>query len=136
VLWDPSLLGTIDGLTLRTTTAEIALGFVAGIVVESKRCVAALGGGHSIVISGSGATPFFVRCLADATGIPVRSDASEHDHSALGAALLAGRSVLGFEDTAEATGIVTQPDPSAFAAWESRFAEHERLRAAVPIRRR
>ncbi len=141
VLCDPTLRGAVDGLTLRTTRADLARGLLAGIVLESRRCIRALGeatgrqDGVVIVGGRSAAAPAFRQGLADATGRRVVFDPAEPDHSAVGAALLAGRTVLGWTDDtraadAEARYEVTVPDPAARAGWRERFARHERARLA------
>lgn len=138
-LWDPHLVGAVDGLTLHTTRADLARGLLAGIVAESRRCAAALheaAGGHrgAIAVSGSGATSaVFRRDLADATGREVHYDPEEHDHSAVGAAVYAGRSALGWQEETDMAADrveITVPDPDGGAAWTQRYAQHERLRLA------
>ena len=132
------VLGVVEGLTLRTTRAGIARGLLAGIVVEAARCAELLrephgGDGGEILLTGSGgASEVFRRDLADATGMAVRYDPVEHDHSAVGAALLAGRTALGFPDGAGASaGIVTIPDPSAAPGWAERRRRQDRVRIAL-----
>ncbi|HEX7827790.1 MAG TPA: FGGY family carbohydrate kinase, partial [Mycobacterium sp.] len=103
-LWDPELVGAVEGLTLRTSRAELARGLMAGIVLESRRCVDVLaeasGARGTILMSGSGAaSPTFRQDLADATGRTVSFDPHEHDHSAVGAALFAGRAALHWPET-------------------------------------
>ncbi|MGN7778738.1 xylulokinase [Mycolicibacterium sp. 22603] len=134
-LWDPGLVGGIEGVTLRTTAADLARGLTAGIVLESRRCLEVLaeaaGVGEvpgPIVMSGSGAlSPVFRRDLADATGRAVHTDTDESDHSAVGAALLAGRTVLHWPDTAPeyASRDVIEPDPGRAGLWDERFARHD-----------
>ncbi len=137
-LWDPSLRGAIDGLTLRTTRGDLARGLLAGIVLESRRCIRALGEATgrpdaAVVVGGrSAASPTFRQGLADATGRRIVHDPAEPDHSALGAALLAGRTALGWAEDARsgAEFAITVPDPAAWAGWRARFAQHEQARLA------
>jgi sugar (pentulose or hexulose) kinase len=148
-LWDPSLPAAIIGLTLGTSRAELARGLLAGIVLESKRCIDVLaeqrvGTEGPLLISGSGGTSArFRQDLADATGLEVRFDPSETDHSALGAAQLAGRAALGWNPApVRATSgrstrvIVTRPDPGRADFWSERFGRHEdarlRLKETAP----
>ena len=135
-LWDSTLQGAIHGVTLRTTRSDLARGLLAGIVMESCRCLSALSerditGRGSIVISGRGGTSAaFRQALADASGRVVLHDPSEHDHSALGAALLGGRSVLGWTDSQEVRGrfVAAHPDHAATNAWSRRLERYERAR--------
>jgi xylulokinase len=91
-LWDPELLGAVIGLHVGHGTADLALGLVHGIVVESRRCLLVLESlGFQrrplLVAGGSAADPWFRQQLADATGrwvvAPIDGDS---DYSALGAA--------------------------------------------------
>lgn len=132
-LWDPRLVGAVEGLTLRTSRAELARGLMAGIVLESRRCVEVLAeasGSHGpILMSGSGAASrTFRQDLADATGRTVSFDRHEHDHSAVGAALFAGRAALHWAETpleSERQSEVVVSDPSRAAAWAERFDRHD-----------
>ncbi len=135
-LWDPELVGAVEGITLRTTRAELARGLLGGIVLETRRCLDALpeelrGSAREIVVSGSGGrAAVFRQDLADATGRRVVFDPREHDHSAVGAARLAGRVLRGWPEpeVRHDGALVAEPDPEAAAAWRERFARHERLR--------
>lgn len=135
-LWDPRLVGAVEGLTLGTTRAELARGLMAGIVLESRRCLDVLaeacGSRVDIMLSGSGAAaPNFRQDLADATGCTVAFDRHVHDHSALGAALFAGRSALGWPPTAAAPhhrSDIVEPDPAKAAVWAARFSRHDAAR--------
>lgn len=136
-LWDPDLTGVMHGLTLRTGRAALARGLMAGIVVEVARCIERVrgggGGSSEILATGSGAaSAAFRQDLADATGLPVRFDAIEHDHSAVGAALLAGRAARGWgELPAPADGLVSTPTASAALAWADRRRRQDQVRIAL-----
>jgi sugar (pentulose or hexulose) kinase len=132
-LWDPRLVGAVEGLTLRTTSAELARGLLAGIVLESRRCLEVLehasGIRGTILMSGSGAAPSaFRHDLADATGRVVSFDRHERDHSAVGAALFAGRAELHWPETSAEplpeTDVV-EPDPARAEDWATRFERHD-----------
>jgi sugar (pentulose or hexulose) kinase len=132
-LWDPRLVGTVEGMTLRTSRADLARGLIAGIVLESRRCADVLaeasGVRGTILMSGSGAASrTFRQDLADATGRTVCFDRHEHDHSAVGAALFAGRAALHWPQAAldpERPPAVVEPDPSRAGIWAERFARHD-----------
>jgi len=96
--WDPTLTGTLAGLSLSHGRAEIARALVSGIVIESARCVEILAEtsavGHEIHLAGSSAPDPLPQDLADATGLDVVVHGGSGWHSAIGAALVcvAGRS--------------------------------------------
>lgn len=139
-LWDPSLHGTITGLTLAHDRRHLARGLLNGIVLESRRCLAVLDetgpfGADLLVAGGSATAPSFRADLADATGRRVIMPSGQHtDFSARGAALLAARAIgvpLGAAGTRQtAEGAVSEPDPGRSAAWDERWAAHERARLA------
>ncbi|HMK93670.1 MAG TPA: FGGY-family carbohydrate kinase, partial [Thermoleophilia bacterium] len=94
-LWDPSLTGTVMGLSLSHGQAQVARALVDGIVLESRRCLdvleqVGLPRGDMHVAGGSGADPVFRQQLADASRRRVvYAGDGETAHSALGAARLA-----------------------------------------------
>ena len=132
-LWNPDLVGAIEGLTLRTTPADLARGLTAGIVLESRRCTEVLaeatGSCGPLALSGSGAaSTTFRRDLADATGRTVVFDPHERDHSAVGAATFAGCAALAWSphvDRPIHRAEVIEPDPSRAERWAERFARHD-----------
>ncbi|MCV7420158.1 FGGY-family carbohydrate kinase [Mycobacterium yunnanensis] len=141
-LWDPRLTGAVEGLTLRTTAAELARGLLAGIVLESSRCLDVLehasGRRGTILMSGSGAAAqVFRQDLADATGRTVSFDRHELDHSAVGAALLAGHATLHWPETTDSAGetSVVEPDPAQAKRWAHRFERHDAARQSQTARR-
>jgi xylulokinase len=98
-LWDPLLHGAVAGLTLGHGRPNLARGLVNGIVLESRRCLAVLDetgpfGPELRVAGGSSAQASFRADLADSTGRRVvRTGGEDGSDSAMGAALLAARSV-------------------------------------------
>src|SRR5207237_21865 len=94
-LWDPSLRGSIEGLSLRHGPAEIARALVDGIVLESRRCVTVLlAKGAAPVIRATGGmtrSRWFRERLANATGCDVvGSPEAVRSAGAVGAAPLCG----------------------------------------------
>jgi sugar (pentulose or hexulose) kinase len=80
-------------------------------------------------MSGSGAAPSaFRHDLADATGRVVSFERHERDHSAVGAALFAGRGELHWPETSAEpppeTDVV-EPDPARAEDWATRFERHD-----------
>jgi sugar (pentulose or hexulose) kinase len=97
-LWDPSLTGTITGLSLHHDRAHLARALVTGLVLESRRCLDVLGEvtrvpGKVRVAGSSAASVGFHQDLADASGRSVIGGEPSVDHSAVGAALVAASAV-------------------------------------------
>lgn len=136
-LWDSELSGTLLGLTLGHSAADVARALVDGIVAESRRCVAALrdvgAAGDTISASGgSAADPWFRQQLADATGCQVvMPPGDDVDGSALGAALLAAESVGWNLPSTGVSGTPITPDADGVARWEQVARRHDAALAAV-----
>jgi len=98
-LWDSQLAGSLHGLHLGTTRAEIARSLIDGIIVESRRCTSALAdhgfAASSLRVSGgSTQSPWFRQLLADACGLEVLAGGGEEpDRSAFGAAIIAAAAI-------------------------------------------
>ena len=134
-LWDPSLTGSVTALTLEHTSADVARALLTGLILESRRSLEVLadatGVRGDIRVTGSGASSsLFQQDLADATGRSVVV-VGGHDHSAIGAAMLAASgsgvsitsgSALG--GSAEPARIV-RPDARAEPAWIDRARTHD-----------
>ena len=136
-LWDPLLRGAFVGLELCHGRPHLARGLVNGIVLESRRCLTALGeagqfGSEIKATGGSAADPAFRADLADATrsrvGRPAGHDA---DCSARGAALLAALVIDGVAPGPEPAPPAAEPDPDRAAIWDELWATYERARRAV-----
>jgi len=132
-LWDPYVRGTVFGLGLGHTRADVARALVEGIVLESRRCLAVLDeaglpcGPISIAGEG-GSAPFFRRLLADASGRSVLRDPVERPYSALGAAVIAGDAVgVALRPRPATERQRTDPDPSMAAAWSDLWVRHDAL---------
>lgn len=137
-LWDPRLDGALNGLTLGTSRAGLARGLLAGIIVESRRCLAVLDSAlpaaapQPICVSGSSATSaLFRQDLADATGRTVAVSATEHDHSALGAACWAAHSALDWRLEPVSPAALIEPDAARAELWAERAEAHDALRGAL-----
>jgi len=134
-LWDDDLVGVIHGLTLQTEAADLARGLVSGVIVESRRCFGVLAEATTdtaeVRVTGrSAATDWFRQDLADAIGRPVTFVDGETDHSAVGAALFAGRVVGHADVTPKAQLIVTEPRTDRFDVWSELAEHHDSLRLA------
>ncbi len=136
-LWDPTLRGTLTGLTLAHTRADLARALLDGIVLESRRCLGILAeaglGGPEIVMSGpSGQAALVRQALADATGRSVRvPQAADYPASAWGAAALAWEALGGAVLAPPAGGSVARPGRASRARWAALWARHEQARAAL-----
>ena len=129
--WDPSLRGTLLGLSLSHGPAEIARALVEGILLESRRCVEVLdeaGLPHApiVIAAPTGSARLLSRLVADATGREVAWSPDEPLFSAVGAAMIAA---IGIGPRVRATWPSERvtPDPRAVRAWSSLAARHESL---------
>jgi xylulokinase len=137
-LWDPSLHGTITGLTLAHGRRHLARGLVNGVVLESRRCLAVLDEtgqfGRDLRVAGGSAAAASLRAdLADATGRRVlAASGPETDFSARGAALLAAQA-LGqpVPDGPGSAVVVSEPGRERAEVWTALWAAHERARLAI-----
>jgi sugar (pentulose or hexulose) kinase len=142
-LWDPTLPGSVIGLELRHSRNHIARALLNGIVLESRRCLevldeAALPASTIHLAGGSAAVRDFGRDLADATRRSVSTlPDGDTDSSALGAAMLAARSIDGrsiqraFAADDGGSPVVVEPDERRALVWDRLFARHDRALAAV-----
>lgn len=153
--WDPDLAGTIAGLHLGHGPGHLARALQAGIVAESRRCLALLGdvvGSGEIFLAGGGAgrgPASLAADLASATGRPVYLPGQDRaDSSAIGAAMAVALAVDGITlpvpsaadaatpagtadtpGTAEATVIL--PDPASADRWHRIAERHEAALGAI-----
>lgn len=136
-LWDPTLRGTLAGLTLAHGPAHVARALLDGITLESRRCLAALGGATGerggLVMGGPAASSGIpARALADATGLAVRRPADpEHPASAWGAASLALEATGGEAPPGPRLAAAVAPRPPEAALWDGLWARHEAARQAM-----
>ena len=134
-LWDPSLRGTLAGLTLSHEPSDIARALLEGIVLEVRRCLDVLPGTASgagdVTVAGWAAADPVPALLADATGRRIRPQIQSEGGSvsAVGAALLAGGVDPGREP---AGGVETRhPTTAGVERWDGLWSRHERLLGAV-----
>ncbi|MGH2595380.1 MAG: xylulokinase [Actinomycetota bacterium] len=130
-LWDPTLRGTLHGLTLTHGREDVARALVEGIAIEHRRCLdvlddAGVAPRHVIAAGAPIASPFFASLIADASGRTVVRSSVGTSASALGAALIAA-AAGGVDVPSGATGEQVTPDPGARAAWDAASDAHDRL---------
>lgn len=134
-LWDPSLTGIIEGMTLHTNASDLARALLTSITLESARCIGVWDENSTtrgvIHVAGRGINPDALQELADATGRKTHScGLAETPHSAVGAALIVaaalGISPLPIHHT---DALEMTPRPEAAAMWNQLHLRHEDLRA-------
>ncbi len=138
-LWDPSLSGTLAGISIGHGRADLARALSDGIVLEARRCLGVLGehglAGVVHVTGHAARTASLDRDLADATGRRVmRAKALEVSASAFGAARLAG-AAGGLAIPALPFGDPVDPRPGSREIWDELWVLHEALRSNVFGRR-
>ncbi|HXY72667.1 MAG TPA: FGGY-family carbohydrate kinase [Actinomycetota bacterium] len=144
-LWDPSLRGTLAGLTLSHEPGDVARALLEGIVLETRRCLGVLAGASGpagdVAVAGWMSSAPLPQWLADATGREVRAATTgSGGASALGAALVAvGEEWSGA--AGDGTGSPESEDPDAVRhptapgveRWAELWARHERVVESVRL---
>jgi gluconokinase/xylulokinase len=133
-LWDSTLTGVIEGITLHTSASHLARALLTSITVESARCVSVWeeSAPHrgELHVAGRGINQSVLQELADATGRTTHLCGDEHAaHSAVGAAVIVGNA-LGFEPPAHQhrAQLTTEPRAQAADMWQSLKQRHDELR--------
>ncbi len=127
-LWDPTVTGSLRGLSLAHGPADIVRALASGIVVESARCLDVLAQTlplRQIHLSGNSAPDPFPQDLADATGHEVVVHSGAGWHSAVGAALASREGEAAGPDPGDL--IVRTPDPARDLVWRRLRREQDRL---------
>ncbi len=142
-LWDPSLTGSIWGLDLGHSAADIARGLIDGIVNESARCIRTLDeigfdkyDGNQLRVSGGSANDLWFRQqLADATSRRVETTlGNEPDRSALGAAIVAAQAI-GIEIPPQVNDFqILTPNKNAEEYWKLRSSINDEAREKIAPR--
>ncbi len=131
-LWDPSLRGSVFGVTLGHTGKDFARALLEGIAIESRRCVDVLRAAgiapNEMRVSGVGAeSRLFRRMLADATGLRLEvATGRAAMGSAIGAAMLAAGSA-----GAASAFEPTEADPASAELWDGLAVRHDRYRVMI-----
>ena len=117
------------GLDLSHGSAELGRALLNGILVESRRCLAALdavAGGGAARVAGYTTGGGFGQELADASGRPVVvTDDRGRDASAVGAALLARTAITGAAAAPTGRGNTLVPDQVQAPAWALIAERHD-----------
>jgi sugar (pentulose or hexulose) kinase len=131
-LWDPALRGSITGLTTHHSREDIARALVEGILLEFRRCVAVLGEGGEVLISGGPSdSPFFRAALASAVGATCAASPLGSYASAYGAGMLASTAAGAPDDGVTERPAVIRTEPGDVAEWADLAERHDALLAAV-----
>jgi xylulokinase len=147
-LWDPTLRGTVSGLTFAHGRQHLARGLLNGILMESRRCLSVLDESAPfsqdlLVAGGSASDPSFRADLANATGrrVTIRDD-SHTNYSAVGAAVLAARATGASAQPSPAAGLagadrpvaqVHEPDHGQAEKWQQVWLAYEQTRLAMSV---
>jgi xylulokinase len=133
--FDPTARGSLSGLSLEAGREDVARALVEGVTMTIRDCLtAAPGSPDRLALCGGGTrSDFWMRLIADVTGLPVTIPASA-EVGARGA-WLTGLVATGREPdfpTAAARHVEVaatyQPDPEAFDDFSDRYADFLRLR--------
>ena len=135
-LWDPSLRGTLHGLTLVNGPQDVARALVEGLAIEHRRCLGVLDDAgvapQRVIAAGAPiASVSFASLLADASGRTVVRNEQATSASALGAALIAAAAVGVDISNVTTRGERVEPNPDARAAWGAASDAHDRLLFAL-----
>lgn len=135
-LWDPSLRGAVNGLTLAHGPADLARALLEGIALEVRRCLRVLDqvgvpAGPMIVAGGAAGSETFAAMLAGASGAPVRRVADERWISARGAAIVAAASAALTDVPPPRTVSAIEPSTADSTIWDDLEGRAARLLGAV-----
>ena len=139
-LWDPSLTGIIEGMTLHTSAAEVARALMTSITVESARCVAVWDENTTergvIHVAGRGINEAALQELADATGRTTHlCGHAEAPHSAIGAALIVACALRVAPIPSHHVAVLeTTPRPEKSALWKQLHVRHDNVRDRTSAR--
>ena len=127
--WNAQAAGTVLGLRLGTTRAQLARAVVDGVLHQVVDGLDAIGGVRTLGLDGGLArSPWIAQRLADLSGVRVER-AARPDSTALGAALLAGLAagVWTEEPAPPAPDLVADPAMADRAERRARWAAARRL---------
>jgi xylulokinase len=126
---DPGIRGTLRGLSLRHTRADLARAAVDGLTLAIRDCLDAAGSAQRLALSGGGArSELWCQAISDATGLPI--DCPDTDEAGARGAALIGATDAGLFtdlDTAVDTAVhprhTHQPDPAEQARLEGVYRQ-------------
>jgi sugar (pentulose or hexulose) kinase len=131
---DPTIRGSLHGLTLRHSRADIARAALDGLTLAVRDCLATAGRTATLALSGGGArSELWCRSIADATGCPVTGPDTP-EAGARGAVLVGatGIGMVGSLGDAVALAVqpsrVYEPDPGQVAWFDDAYARYRALR--------
>jgi xylulokinase len=142
-LFNPEARGFLYGLSLNTSTHDLAQGILEGLCYDLKSHVrgfreAGLPIGRLKVVGGGARSDAWLQLKANITGLEiVRSDI--HDASAMGAAALCGKAVGLIDDPYKASALMGLkqtrflPEPEAARRFEDRYSRYLSLRERIGL---
>lgn len=120
---DPSVRGTLGGLSLRHSRADIARAAVDGLTLAIRDCLDAAGGAERLALSGGGArSEQWCQTISDATGLPI--DCPDTSEAGTRGAALVGATDAGWFPSLDAA-VDTAVHPRH--THEPDATEHQRL---------
>jgi xylulokinase len=131
-LWDPTLSGTLHGLTLTHGREDVARALVEGIAIEHRRCLdvlddAGVAPSHVIAAGAPIASAFFASLIADSSGRTVVRSYVGTSASSLGAAMVAAAAAGVDVPRVGTNGELVEPDPATREAWDGASDAYDRL---------
>lgn len=142
---DPGASGAFLGLTLRHTQAHMTRAVLEGVAFAFCDCLNALRDAgptpdHFLIGGGGSQGALWRAILAGALGVRLKT-VEGREHTALGAAMLAGLGTHAFFDPAQAVARVVHhgpaepPDPALQAVYAERYTEFRSLYPALRVAR-
>jgi erythritol kinase (D-erythritol 1-phosphate-forming) len=136
---DSDIRGSLHGLTLAHTRADIARAVVNGLSLAIRDCLTAANGTASLALAGGGArSEYWAQTIADATNTTVRCT-NTPEVGARGAVLVGATDLGVFASLDEATRVVDSahthtPDPARVARYDDLYTRYLDLRARLSAR--
>jgi xylulokinase len=140
-VFNPEARGALYGLTLNTTSRDLAQSILEGLCYDLKSRVRGFReAGIPIeklkAVGGGAQSDAWLQLKANITGLEmIRADI--HDASAMGAAALCGKAIGALDDPYAASGLMGLaqrrfvPEPEAACRFEKRFARYLSLRERI-----
>jgi xylulokinase len=140
-VFNPDAKGFLYGLTLNTSTRDLAQGILEGLCYDLKSHIhgfreAGIPIERLKVVGGGARSDAWLQLKANITGLEMaRSDI--HEASAMGAAALCGKAIGLIDDPYKVSGLMGLketrffPEPEAARRFEGRFSEYLSLRERI-----
>jgi xylulokinase len=134
---DPDATGAFIGLTQRHTTRHMTRAVLEGVAFALRDCLLTLQSvgptpDHFLIGGGGSQGPLWRQIITNVLGVSLQT-VTGREHTAIGAAILAGLSAKVFYDLPQAVAVIVDygptesPDPVEQAVYEERFAAFQAL---------